>query len=596
MLHKEFSRFYRRWINRIRREKMFRVTRRPSTHLTLTQVEDRVTPALNPQTLITKAATPITFTHSPIYTPDPGAPPALGHSSQVAADPNNSARQVAFSVVGNGLVGIYSVDGGNTWSDFYDTVNTVGSAVLGNIGFSNRIRDTSVDEPGLPTEGTRFDAVTPSVAWDRNGMVYLVRVERTNGVAIDGNNPGSGVIALDAFDFNGISNIGGFPTRTTKQRVIYRWQGSDDAAYNPVVAVNNNIASYTDPVSGTVLQDRDAGRAVYVAWNTNAATSGNRTAGVDFINATTFLAGSVDKGNTFTTPIQVGGNSVNGTSAFGGFGAGYNTGNNTFLTGDGSLVAPQIVFSAPGAPVAGVAQPATMSIISAQKTVGRFILDQSTPGTVGTAKLPFSSKTFSVVGTPTIVQSTDGAVEAITPDIKVAVSIPAGLTAADLVTDVNVRLVAQHGNLDQLNVELFNNVGDSIVLLRNRTLSNGTARPNYGNGLPQGVPASQDLGRIFGPAATVPTPASPPGLVNPGIFFDDAAPRPINDTGVNDAPYIGSALGLGLSSPSGRSPAIGSSESPIRKALPPRNRCSGSSTSIFSSPLVSPTVWVPTRP
>ena len=79
---------------------------------------------------------------------------------------------------------------------------------------------------------------------------------------------------------------------------------------NPVVAVDNNVPSFTDPVTGATQTDTMVDKAVYVAWNTNNTAPITVPATVNFNPNIIKVAASADGGMTFTTPqiVNSGGN------------------------------------------------------------------------------------------------------------------------------------------------------------------------------------------------------------------------------------------------------------------------------------------------
>ena len=47
--------------------------------------------------------------------------------------------------------------------------------------------------------------------------------------------------------------------------IIYQWLPAGDQAFEPTMAVDDNVASFTDPTTGDVQTDVSTGN-VYIAW------------------------------------------------------------------------------------------------------------------------------------------------------------------------------------------------------------------------------------------------------------------------------------------------------------------------------------------
>jgi len=106
---------------------------------------------------------------------------------------------------------------------------------------------------------------------------------------------------------------------TQNVKVIQRWLNTDPIE-NPVVAVDNNVNSYVDPVTGATQSDtmaalsadpnaNNAGilvpKGLFVAWNTNdtAPTATTTSTSNTTYNANVIRAiGSMDGGGNFTAP------------------------------------------------------------------------------------------------------------------------------------------------------------------------------------------------------------------------------------------------------------------------------------------------------
>src|SRR5262249_28047440 len=148
-----------------------------------------------------------------------------GVSPQVAVDPVNPLKVVAVaSNNGNGYTIVASFDGGQSFA---------------NVGGGLNITDPHI---GTPIYSNNTDAPRAS---DRAEQVYVVMREHDAGNT-------SGSIVFQRFNF-AVSTPAQI-THPIANKVLYTWDGHD-AAYNPVVAVDNNAPSYTDPATGAVQID-----------------------------------------------------------------------------------------------------------------------------------------------------------------------------------------------------------------------------------------------------------------------------------------------------------------------------------------------------
>src|SRR5262249_23603029 len=113
------------------------------------------------------------------------------------------------------------------------------------VAVNNLVDPTSFSTP--QAQFTQNEHV--SVSYDRLHNFYLVSAQHNN--AND-----SGAIVLSKFNFSGSAptRVDLDPLGTTQDQVLYRWSGQDPA-FNPVVAVDTNLPSFTDPVSGKVQTD-----------------------------------------------------------------------------------------------------------------------------------------------------------------------------------------------------------------------------------------------------------------------------------------------------------------------------------------------------
>src|SRR5437879_2183132 len=115
--------------------------------------------------------------------------------------------------------GGYSTDGGVTWTNF---------AIPGNLR-----------NPLMPDTNPQIysRATDPAAAFDRLGNFYVTYLEHTDDQA-------SGAVVLQGYDFTGNS-----PNQTVTDTIIYQWPNAD-AAQTPMIAVDNNFDTFTDPETG----------------------------------------------------------------------------------------------------------------------------------------------------------------------------------------------------------------------------------------------------------------------------------------------------------------------------------------------------------
>ena len=265
---------WERWLRWARRPSIrpFRRKKRPTARIFLEALEDRTLMSVLPEAIVTNARD---LTSGPAF-PDSGQ--RADRAPQVVISPVNSSKVVQVNAVTrtpplvtateSSVVGQFSTDGGANWNSF--TIPGKLNDPVTNAGF--------------------LHVSNPSVAIGRNERFYVTYTER------DAANT-SGVLRVLTYDFNG-----GSPTLVFNEQ-LEKWRGVDPIL-NPTVAIDNNVASFDDPVAGVQQQtDNMSGKAVYVAWNTNHATP----QGSDFPPQSSFnpnvikVAASGDGGDNFTT-------------------------------------------------------------------------------------------------------------------------------------------------------------------------------------------------------------------------------------------------------------------------------------------------------
>ena len=185
---------------------------------------------------------------------------AAGVSPQVVISPIDPRVIVEVYTTGASVAGRYTTNTGTTWS---------------NLAFP---------ASGFP------EASSPSVSFDLAQNVYVTAAMHdagsvTGAILLYKFNPAFALVDLDPV------------AAGVNPSVIYRW-ANDDPAYNPYVAIDTNLPSFTDPVTGGVQTDSLANslngrpKAIYVAWNTDFTGSSSRI----------MAAASGDGGTIFTSP------------------------------------------------------------------------------------------------------------------------------------------------------------------------------------------------------------------------------------------------------------------------------------------------------
>lgn len=249
--------------------------------------------------------------------------PSAGTPS-VAVDPLDANKMVAVWIntdpagynqgnfvapITSYVEGAYSTDGGVTWSPF-----TAGGQAD---PFGGRSANVQTDfSLTVPTNGTRnvfTETTDASVAFDRNGNVYLLTsthdAEAANGTS------SAGVLDLQRFSFTSTDNAipnnnGNGPApilQTASPTVVFSWDGPDSGSVfgrpvTPVLAVDSNLASFTDPTTGATVTDPFTGD-VYVVW---ASVDSNTFGGIPSFNPNTIrMATSNNQGVSFTAPAYV---------------------------------------------------------------------------------------------------------------------------------------------------------------------------------------------------------------------------------------------------------------------------------------------------
>ena len=488
MYPQHVNQLFRRWIDRANRRPL--PARRQAT-LKVETFEDRVVPATLPAPFVTDTSVVTGGFLNP----------------EAVYDPTDPSRVVLVSTNGAYVQAQLSTDGGRTFSTFYSDINSTNPNDDTN-AFVNRVIDPGIDTTNTLRNRVFTNTSSPSVTYSRDGFIYLVYSQHTA-------NKDRGVIVVHKFDarsgFPIEQNINTGPRAglygPTLGNVVYQWDGDDDPGYNPTIEIDNNLPTYTDPITGITRTNTMVGKAVYVAFNvdsqagTTSSPAGSRI----------FLSGSSDGGLNFTNPLPV-------SSA-------------------GGAVDPTLSFTPDGKLVVGWGS-----------TSGVVRVDVSQPDNGDAAFNPVSVFESPLFPGGAIADAIGGG----NPDIPVTTIFPAETVtmAGNLpnyetvflpddfgdITDLDVRLSIIHTNLAALRVNLElvvfdddagNNRTQRTVQLFNNFLN---PRPNgstNGNGLQSG---GDRLGAYeFGNFSRV---------TSVGTIFSDQAGRGMND-GSNSEPYIG---------------------------------------------------------
>ena len=205
---------------------------------------------------------------------------ALGGSgidAQVVIDPLNPSKLVASASSGSGVLIWYSTNAGSSWN---------GPSTIMDVG------DPSTFNAPSGAESPFAQNEHANLAFDRLENFYVVSAQHNA-------NDTSGAIVLDKWNFSG-----GAPSRVGSQQVIYSWF-NQDPAYNPVVAVDSNLPSFTDNRTGIAETQTDTmannlPQVTYSVENESLNTPGNNyNTGAPLTQATYQL-------NTVTIPSSFG--------------------------------------------------------------------------------------------------------------------------------------------------------------------------------------------------------------------------------------------------------------------------------------------------
>ena len=228
--------------------------------------------------------------NSPLVAVDPLDPQKI-----VSVWIDNDTPNITFTPFTQVLIeGDYSIDGGKDWTAFISQANDLNEPLM-------------IDPNSPPTSPYEYQQITnPSLGFDHNGNFYVL-MEEHNAAGT------SGAIVLQKYNFAaGSPEIQRFklPTQggaSNEFNILYQWLPGDDAAVAPTMAVDDNVPSFTDPVTGEIQTDLSSGN-VYVAWS---STIIQPQATVPFIPAALYntapilFSVSSNGGQTFSAPATI---------------------------------------------------------------------------------------------------------------------------------------------------------------------------------------------------------------------------------------------------------------------------------------------------
>jgi subtilisin-like proprotein convertase family protein len=542
-----FSRFGKNWRAKTK-ERRPRASKIPAALIAVEELEVRTLLSVLPSPVIDGQTTGV------------NALKITGLSPQVVVDPINPQKVVAVaSTGGNGYTVLASADGGFSWK----------KSSFANVPDPN-------NPPNFPPYAQNTDA---AVTMDRNDNVYIVMREH------DATNT-SGALVFEKFTISTDPTSVTTPvlTQPIKNKILYRWIGPQ-AIYNPTIAFDNNLPSYTDPQTGQVQTDTMAGKAIYVAWNTAYSQ-----------------APSID--NRYPNPLQL---DVNGIKTTGGGAYPYDPNTIKLIaSADGGLSFSKQEFAndlglflsmtSPSTPDPNYGIPASSpKIVFTQGTAGGqvpggemaiiwnniagmfnndtrtkmvstgFTVDRSQPD-LGIPSMP-AVAVNQVTWTPTGgfgQRINDGILSGNTagggglPDIPGETDVPLTVNITDpnfdSLTDLSVTLSIFHPHPDELKVVLVAPDGKTFVTLINNYMDPaGMAANSVSTGAPLwGLADSPNIG--INTSSTM----GFAGAQVVGVTFDQQAPQPIDDRGLS-TPILGLYRPDDLGGPAGFAGPFGGS-------------------------------------
>jgi subtilisin-like proprotein convertase family protein len=517
MSYNPLSQFFQRWVSRARRIPAAAVREPNRARLRVEGLEDRAVPATLPAPLVSESR----------HTGDQITDLFDGTNQfqpQAAFDPTNPRNIVLVAATGQGantpnpgpqpeIIAHFSTDGGATWDRTpFDLLSLQGP--LFQPLFVN-LRDPSQPNPNVQYS----QASSPSVAYARNGDIYI-------SYLVHNEDKSSGAVIVRSLNWNP-------QTRTLTDNgpaaVVYQWSGQDPAL-NPVIAVDNNLPSFTDPDTGVTRTDTMVGKGVYIAWNTRADIPANFPAN-NWNPYAILVAASDTRALSFSPPqiVSDGGYVIPQTGP------------------DSGAVNPRIIFSPVSQGPTNTSQPGVLTFVwerrrnpdlaaNINNRAGQLIADRSVQDADPATGRPDLNRPAVVV-----VQRTGGVNTQIadafppppgggnaTPGVTVTNPINIDFLSNpnfSTLSDLDVTVAITHHDVSELRVELVGPNGITVLLFDNRIDIMGATRA--GN---PGLPPGPNLGVLDHTDFTT------PNFAVVGTVFNDEAPRNIRDGAPNNTP------------------------------------------------------------
>jgi large repetitive protein len=392
-------------------------------------------------------------------------------SPSIAVDPNNAEKMVATWVTLDP-----TQNNGNTFVQF---------AISNNGGATWQTQGTPGNFDGDPTStsGAILPAMSDaSVAFDRNDNFYIIWSAHANQTGT-GTPPGSvapaavGFVALSKFNFSANN-----PTSVFRNDHVYGWIVATEAATWPTLAVDSNLANFSDVDANGVTRsqnDPNAGN-VYVAFvKQDTAPAGTNLA--NFTPSRLQVLASSDGGSNFSEWLPV-------TSNFA-----------PPLASSPQLVISQGSAPRPGSP--GVA-PGTVGVV--WDDFGS-LARANPPGDLIQFTQVANSKVAVVTARSNGGPIADALAPANLPQVPSVTSFPVTVNITDpnfVLSDLSVELAIQHPALNELSIVLIPPPGSGlqpVTLVNNQTNAAGVANNFTGvSGANMGVaPSGAALGTTF---------------------------------------------------------------------------------------------------
>ena len=371
--------------------------------------------------------------------------------------------------------GAYSNDGGATWTTF-------------SVAPGPQV-DQAVAPPASGPRVTYTQTINPQAAFDNNGQLYIL-TQQTNGAGT------SGALILRKFDFSGNT------PQTPSDKVVHQYV--QDPVFNPTLTVDDNLETFTDPLTGDVQTDPHAGN-VWISWSTREAapTGAFVRDGLVWNPNSIQVIGSSDGGNTFTGAMLVGtGGSANSARGR------YTGPNGTFAHATPKIAVSQ---GRAGGPDGGEA-----TVIWDNFGIANATFDRIQAATISGGA---TAVQVNGMGGP-IAQNPGGAnPNGVATDFSINVSITD--PNFDLLSKLTVSMTIQQANMEHLRAYLTAPDGRQALLFSNAMNAGGTIPDGQTRGI---------VGANLGIVGMSGNPASPYGLL--GATFNTDAARSINDRGI----------------------------------------------------------------